>query len=48
MSVEDAAETIFVIAGPEVGRLLRDDLAWRRDKHAGWVADVLNRAGLPD
>jgi AcrR family transcriptional regulator len=47
-SEEAAAETIFTIVSPDVGRLLCEELGWSRKKHAAWVADMLKRALLPD
>src|SRR4051794_7459708 len=47
MSEEAAAETIFTIVSPDVGRLLCGELGWSRKRHAAWVADVLKRALLP-
>jgi AcrR family transcriptional regulator len=47
MSEEAAAETIFTIVSPDVGRLLCDELGWSRKRHAAWVADVLKRTLLP-
>lgn len=48
MSEEAAAETIFAIVSPDVGRLLCEERGWSRRKHAAWVADVLKRTLLPD
>jgi AcrR family transcriptional regulator len=47
MSESAAAETIFAITSPDVGRLLCEELGWSRKKHAAWVADMLKRALLP-
>jgi len=47
MSQEDAAETVFAIVSPDVGRLLCDERGWSRERHAAWVADLLKRALLP-
>lgn len=47
MSEKAAAETVFAIVSPDVGRLLCDELGWSRRKHAAWVADVLKQALLP-
>jgi len=47
MSQEDAAETVFAIVSPDVGRLLCDERGWSRKRHAAWVADTLQRALLP-
>lgn len=48
MSEAAAADTIFAIVSPDVGRLLCEELGWSRRKHAAWVADMLKRALLPD
>jgi AcrR family transcriptional regulator len=48
VSEDDAANTLFTIASPDVGRLLCEDLGWSRARHAAWVADMLKRALLPD
>jgi hypothetical protein len=47
MSEEAAAETIFTIVSPDVGRLLCEELGWSRKRHAAWVSDVLKRTLLP-
>jgi AcrR family transcriptional regulator len=46
MSEDAAADTLFAIVSPDVGRLLCDELGWSRDRHAAWVADMLKRALL--
>jgi AcrR family transcriptional regulator len=43
-SEREAAETLFAIASPDVGRLLCEELGWSRKRHAAWVADLLERA----
>jgi AcrR family transcriptional regulator len=48
MSTRKAAETIFAVVSPDVGRLLCEELGWSRKQHAAWVADMLQRALLPD
>jgi AcrR family transcriptional regulator len=48
VSEEEAANTVFAITSPDVGRLLCDELGWSRKKHAAWVADMLKRALLRD
>jgi AcrR family transcriptional regulator len=47
MSESAAADTLFAIVSPDVGRLLCEELGWSRRKHAAWVADLLKRALLP-
>jgi AcrR family transcriptional regulator len=42
-SVDAAADTIFTIVSPDVGRLLCEELGWSRKKHAAWVSDSLQR-----
>jgi AcrR family transcriptional regulator len=46
MSTRKAAETIFAIVSPDVGRLVCDELGWSQKQHAAWVADVLKQALL--
>jgi hypothetical protein len=48
VSEQGAAEILFTIASPDVGHLLCEELGWTRKKHAAWVADMLERALLPD
>nr|WP_228501746.1 TetR/AcrR family transcriptional regulator [Nocardioides agariphilus] len=48
VSTDSAAETLFTILSPDVGRLLCDELGWSRKRHAAWVADVLKRTLLAD
>ena len=48
MSEKEAAETLFALTGPDVGRLVCDDLGWSRERHAAWIADLLTRSLLPD
>ena len=47
MSEAAAAETLFALVSPDVGRLLCEERGWSRRKHAAWVADLLKRALLP-
>lgn len=47
MSEVRAAETLFAIVSPDVGRLLCDERGWSRKRHAAWVAEMLVRALLP-
>lgn len=48
VSAEEAAETLFAVVSPDVGRLLCDELGWSRERHAAWVADLLVRTLLRD
>jgi AcrR family transcriptional regulator len=48
VSESEAAETLFAVVSPDVGRLLCDERGWSRKRHAAWVADTLKRALLPD
>jgi AcrR family transcriptional regulator len=48
LSPDDAARTVWAIAGPDVGRLLRDGQGFTEDQHARWLEDMLARALLPD
>lgn len=48
VSEEEAANTLFAIASPDVGHLLCEELGWTRKKHAAWIASMLERTLLPD
>lgn len=43
-----AAETLWIVAAPDTGRLLRDGRGWTREQHARWMADVLTRTLLQE
>lgn len=43
-----AAETMWAVASPDVGRLLCEERGWTQDQHAAWLEDVLARTLLPD
>lgn len=45
---EPAADTRWVLAAPDVARLLRQGKGWTTDDHATWLEDLLVRALLPD
>lgn len=47
VDVERAGEVIWVLASPDVSRMLRHGRRWSREQHAGWLEDVLTRALLP-
>ena len=48
VSTKKAAEIIWTLASPEVGRMLCDELGWTQAQHARWLADTLTRSLLPD
>jgi AcrR family transcriptional regulator len=48
VSDDRAAEIIWTLASPDVGRLLCDVLGWTRDEHATWLEGALVSALLPD
>ena len=48
VSEQGAAETLFAVTSPDLGRVVCEELGWSRKKHAAWVADMLQRALLPD
>lgn len=48
VSKKQAAEVIWAIASPDVGRMLCDELGWSETDHADWIADTLKRTLLPD
>ena len=46
--VEQAADTLWVLAAPDVARLLCQGKGWSTDEYAAWLEDMLVRALLPD
>lgn len=46
--VERAAEIIWVLASPDVARLLCEGRGWANDDYADWLEDALARTLLPD
>jgi AcrR family transcriptional regulator len=48
VSARRAAEIVWALASPDVGRMLCDELGWTQSQHAGWLADTLARSLLPD
>lgn len=44
---DEAAETVWTITGPEVHRLLVDDLGWDHDRYRTWVHTTLETLLLP-
>jgi len=48
VDVERAADTLWVLAAPDVARLLCQGRGWSTDDYAAWLEDTLVRALLPD
>jgi AcrR family transcriptional regulator len=48
VDLDRAAEVIWILASPDVGRMVREGCAWSRDEYADWLADTLVRTLLPD
>jgi AcrR family transcriptional regulator len=48
VEVERAADTLWVLAAPDVARLLCDGKGWSTDDYAAWLEDLLVRALLAD
>jgi AcrR family transcriptional regulator len=46
VSTRRAAEMMWALASPDVGRMLCDELGWSQRQHANWLADTLGRALL--
>jgi AcrR family transcriptional regulator len=44
---DDAAVTVWTVTGPDVHRLLVDDLGWDHERYRGWVHATLAAALLP-
>ncbi len=47
MTADDAATTIWLLAGPGTHRQLIDGRGWTEEKYAGWLADALEVLLLP-
>ncbi len=47
LSLEDAAETLWILAAPDTARMLRDGRGWTRERYAAWLADSLTQVLLP-
>ena len=47
LSVEEAAATVWTLAGPDVHRLLVDELGWDHERYAGWLRRTLEDTLLP-
>lgn len=45
---ERAIDTLWILASPDVGRMLFDQRGWTTEDYAEWLADLLARALLPD
>jgi AcrR family transcriptional regulator len=48
VSVDDAADTLWVLAAPDVARLLCQGKGWTTEDYATWLEDVLVRTLLPN
>ncbi len=47
LSEDDAATTLWLLAGPETHRQLVDVRGWSQEKYAAWLADALELLLLP-
>jgi AcrR family transcriptional regulator len=47
VEADDAATTLWLLAGPETHRQLVDVRGWSEEKYAEWLADALERLLLP-
>ena len=47
VTIRRAAEIMWALASPDVGRMLCDELGWTEGEHARWLADTLERTLLP-
>jgi AcrR family transcriptional regulator len=47
VSVEEAAATVWTLTGPDVHRLLVDDLGWDLERYTTWVQRTLEDTLLP-
>ena len=47
ISLDEAAATVWALTGPDVHRLLIDDLGWDLERYATWVRRTLEDALLP-
>lgn len=45
--VDQAAETLWVLAAPDTARLLRRTRGWSHEHYAEWLSETLGRALLP-
>lgn len=44
---EDAAATVWALTGPDMHRLLVDELGWEHQRYADWIRDTLTAVLLP-
>lgn len=44
---DEAAETLWTLAAPDMAHLLRHQRGWTRERYAAWLSDMLSRALLP-
>lgn len=47
-SVERAAQIVWTLASPDVGRMLCDVQGWTSDEYAAWMEETLSETLLPD
>lgn len=47
-SVERAAQIVWTLASPDVGRMLCDVQGWTSDEYAAWLEETLSEILLPD
>lgn len=47
LTVDDATATVWSMAGPDMHRLLVDDLGWDHEHYAAWLHGTLEAALLP-
>jgi hypothetical protein len=47
VDVERAADVLFTLASPDVGRLLCEDRGWSTEEYAAWLEATLTAAVLP-
>jgi AcrR family transcriptional regulator len=47
LSVEEAAATVWALAGPDMHRMLVDELGWDVEKYAAWLQGMLEVSLLP-
>lgn len=48
LPAEQAAETVWALTSPELGRLLCDERGWTQEAHAAWLEELLVRTLLVD
>lgn len=47
LTVDDAAATVWALTGPDMHRMLVDDLGWTHEQFAAWIHRTLESALLP-